>query len=123
MLLLERLVRADERSCAVQARVDGQAWYADGSGAMPGWFGLELMAQAISAYQGARGRDGGPRPGYLLGTRSYRCAVAAFPAGAVLEVTALLQDADPSGVSAFACEIRLGGEPVAQAVLKVFDRP
>jgi predicted hotdog family 3-hydroxylacyl-ACP dehydratase len=109
--------------------VDGGAWYAnpdaiaDAGGAMPAWFGLELMAQSIAAYSGSRHQQqgGAPRPGYLLGTRKYACTVAAFPAGALLEVEVRLQFADPGGLSAFACVLRCDGAELAHAILKVFE--
>jgi len=90
---------------------------------MPGWFGLELMAQSIAAYSGSRHQQQGrvPRAGYLLGTRQYACAVAAFPAGALLEVEVCLQYADPGGLSAFDCGLRCDGAELAHAILKVFE--
>jgi predicted hotdog family 3-hydroxylacyl-ACP dehydratase len=95
--------------------VDPGAWYAGPGGAMPGWIGLEVMAQAVAAFQG---RGGAPRRGYLVGTRSYRSA-ASFPAGALLRVRVGVTDEDPSGLATFACEILLDGETAASAILMV----
>jgi predicted hotdog family 3-hydroxylacyl-ACP dehydratase len=122
LLLIGAVRSADGEQCTTVTRVEPGAWYADPDGAMPGWFGLELMAQTIAAYSGSlhRGGGGAPGPGYLLGTRQYACDVPAFPAGSVLEVQARVQDADPGGLSLFACELRLGGVPLARAILKVF---
>lgn len=99
-------------------RVDPEAWYADAAGAMPGWFGLEVMAQAVAALQG---RAGAPRRGYLVGTRSYQ-SIPAFPAGSLLRVRVRAAEEDESGLAAFACEILLGDEPAATASLKVYLR-
>jgi len=129
LLLIGALTRLDADGCTTETRVDGGAWYAipdadpDAGGAMPAWFGLELMAQSIAAYSGSRHQQHGraPRPGYLLGTRKYACTVAAFPAGALLEVEVRLQFADPGGLSAFACVLRCDGAELAHAILKVFE--
>ena len=96
-------------------RVDPGAWYADETGAMPGWFGLELMGQAVAARrpEGSQGR-----PGYLVGTRAYR-SIAAFPGGSLLRMRILGSEEDESGLAAYDCEILLHGESVATAVLKV----
>ncbi|MDR3669383.1 MAG: hypothetical protein P4L36_00980 [Holophaga sp.] len=121
LLLIDAVQEADGEHCTSLTRVDPQAWYADGAGAMPAWFGLELMAQTIAAFSGNRNRGRAPRIGYLLGTRQYRCEVAVFPAGALLEVTARVDYADEAGLSAFACELRCGGAVLARAILKVFE--
>jgi len=123
LLLLDAIQEATEAHCIAQTRVDPGAWYADAEGSMPGWFGIELMAQTCAAYSGDRKRLAGQEPcvGFLLGTQSYTSQVSAFPAGAVLEVEARLFYLDESGLSAFACEIRHLGQPVACATLKTFE--
>ncbi len=123
LLLLDEVLAWDPEGCAATARVDPGAWYAAPDGSMPAWFGIELMAQTISAYSGGRraGTGAPPRLGYLLGTRSYRCALPAFPPGERLEIQVRVHYQDESGLSAFACEIRRSGEPVADAILKVFE--
>jgi len=123
LLLIDTVLEADAEHCTSSTRVDGRAWYADPEGAMPAWFGLELMAQTIAAYSGQRNRARGlaPKYGYLLGTREYRSEVAAFPAGAVLEVEARVHYSDALGLSAFACELRRDGALLAHAILKVYE--
>ncbi|NTV74153.1 MAG: beta-hydroxyacyl-ACP dehydratase [Holophaga sp.] len=123
MLLLEAVLDHGHDGILALARVDPGAWYADGEGAMPAWFGLELMAQAIAAFGGldkrAQGRE--PRLGYLLGTRAYACTRPSFPAGCELRIRAKLKYLDDAGLSAFACGITLDGEEVATAILKTFE--
>jgi predicted hotdog family 3-hydroxylacyl-ACP dehydratase len=123
LLLIDAVREVDAERCTTWTRVDPQAWYADPSGDMPGWFGLELMAQTIAAYSGNRQKAEGvaPKFGYLLGTRQYTCEVASFPAGALLEVEAKVHYADALGLSAFECELRRDGVPLARAILKVFE--
>jgi len=123
MLLIDRVRAADATRCRTVTRVDPGAWYADADGAMPGWFGLELMAQSVAAFSGSRGRELGTAPkfGYLLGTRQYTCAVPAFPAGAELEVQVEVEYADAMGLSAFTCELSSAGAVLARAVLTVYE--
>jgi len=82
----------------------------------------ELMAQAIAAHAGLRGRLLGKptRPGVLLGTRSYRADSPSFPAGARLLVSARIASADESGFGAYECSIRGPAGPLASATLKIF---
>jgi predicted hotdog family 3-hydroxylacyl-ACP dehydratase len=121
MLLIGTVLEAGPERCATRTRVDPAAWYADPDGAMPGWFGLELMAQTAAAHAGGRRRGGPPGFGYLLGTRRYTCQAPAFPAGAVLEVEARAVDPDGSGLAAYDCELRQDGAVLARAILKVFE--
>jgi predicted hotdog family 3-hydroxylacyl-ACP dehydratase len=123
MLLLDSIQEASEEKCIARMRVDPGAWYAEGDGAMPGWFGIELMAQTVAAFSGAGKRliSEAPRIGFLLGTQSYKSRMASFPAGAIMEVEARLHYLDESGLSAFTCEIRHLGQQVACATLKTFE--
>jgi predicted hotdog family 3-hydroxylacyl-ACP dehydratase len=123
LLLLDRIVEASDEKCIAQVCVDPEAWYAEADGSMPGWFGIELMAQTVSAYSGARKRLHGqpPRVGFNLGTRNYESWMPRFPAGSILEVEIELRFLDESGLSAFACEIRHLGQTVARAMVKTFE--
>ena len=124
MLLLDGVEAVTAEGGTGRLRVDPSAWYANPAGAMPAWIGLELMAQTIAACRGQHlaALGGAPRGGYLVGTRSYRSTLAAFPAGACLAVHVQLKETDPSGLGAFHCEILHLGLPVAEAVLKVMER-
>jgi predicted hotdog family 3-hydroxylacyl-ACP dehydratase len=121
LLLIDSVREAGPDHCTSLTRVDPQAWYADAEGAMPAWFGLELMAQTIAAFSGNRNQGQAPRMGYLLGTRQYSCEAGSFPPGALLEVSVRVHYADAAGLSAFACELRCGGVALAHAILKVFE--
>ena len=107
------------------ARLDPQAWHAGPDGRTPAWFGLELMAQTIAACRGQhlRASGGAPRGGYLVGTRSFLSTLEAFPAGADLEIRVELLDEDPSGLCTFRCAILERGTTLAEADLKVMERP
>ena len=123
LLLIDAVREVDGERCLTSTRVDPEAWYADPDGAMPAWFGLELMAQTIAAFSGNlhKGQGRPPSCGYLLGTREYACEAASFPAGALLEVEAKVHYSDAMGLSAFACELRCGGAALASAILKVYE--
>lgn len=123
--LLDGIREVSAERCIAWTEVSPAAWYADAEGAMPAWFGLELMAQAVSAYSGAqKTAQGRPlRVGLLLGTQSYLCSLPAFPAGSILDIDARLHYFDGSGVSAFRCELRRQDEVIAHATLKVYEEP
>ena len=122
LLLIATLEEATDESCITHVHVDPGAWYAGPDGAMPAWFGLELMAQSAAALGGFRNKSTNkPGSAYLLGTRRYECTTPIFPGDAVLEVEAKLDYADVFGQSAFICEIRLGETVVASATLRVVE--
>ena len=123
LLLLDAILDASESSCTARVTVDPDAWYAEPGGAMPAWFGLELMAQTAAAFNGRRARGQGRPPalGYLIGTREYVSTLPRFPAGATLEVAARELYPATFGQSAMTCEIRHQGSVVASATLKFFE--
>lgn len=123
MLLLAGVESWDDEFLAAVAHVDPAAWYADTRGNMPAWIGIELMAQAIAAHVGLLStRAGQPaRPGVLLGSRKYEASVPAFEQGQPLRVEAreLLRGAEGHG--AYECTISAGGQPLAHAIIKVYQ--
>lgn len=123
MLLLDRVIGFGPDGIRVEAKVDGKAWYADASGAMPAWIGIELMAQAIAAQVGLVARERGlpPRQGLLLGTRSFVARRPAFGENEILVVGAKEVFQETNGLGAFDATIELAGEVVAEATLKVFE--
>lgn len=124
-IVLDGLREISEEGCIAMARVQPGAWYLDEQGRMPAWVGLEMMAQAASAFSGHRNTlSGRPvRVGYLLGTRAFSSTVPSFPVGAELEVEVQVIFLDPSGPSAFRCELRHAGITVARATLKAIEPP
>lgn len=122
MLLVDRLLDAGPSHAVAEVTVpvDG-LFLVDGQ--MPGWVGLEYMAQTISAWSGVRhvGGGGAPRLGMLLGTRRYESRVAAFAAGAVLRVEVQLEFVGDNGLGMFACRLLQAGEEVATARLSIYE--
>jgi len=123
LLLLDEIQEVSPENCVARIHVDPSAWYANSEGAMPGWFGIELMAQTVSAYSRYQKRLLGqePRVGFLLGALRYELPQTSFSARQTLEVEAKLHFLDESGLSAFRCEIRHQGQSLACAMLKPFE--
>lgn len=123
MLLLDRILSFENDSTLAEYSPQTHAWYADESGHMPAWIGIELMAQTVAAHVGLLKRDQNAKPkqGVLLGTRSFRAAVAYFGAGVPLQIQATIAYRDDSGLGAYDCMIMSGDMKLASATLKVFE--
>ena len=127
MVLLDRVVAADDESLCAEVQVREVSLFYAGGGiggwAVGGWVGLEYMAQAIGAFAGYRARRRGEpvRIGYLLGTRHYECKQPSFALGSRLEiyVKRVLQSQD--GLAAFDCRIDDETGMVASANVTVFQ--
>lgn len=93
---------------------------------VPGWVGLEYMAQTVAAYSGALGLASGSqiKVGMLLGTREYHAEVPFFPEGQELEVLVRIDIFQENGVSSMDCQIRNPqGRILAKAQVNVIDIP
>src|SRR5688572_26717078 len=82
MVLLDRVICADEESLSAEVSIRSDSLFctAEGVGA---WVGLEYMAQAVAAYAGyvAHLRGEAVKIGFLLGTRRYDCNRPFFSVG------------------------------------------
>ena len=120
MVLLDRIVNYGESTLTAEVDV-GQDSMLCGDDGVPGWVGIEYMAQAVAAHAGfqARLEDKEPTIGYLLGTRAYKITVPVFPIGATLSIhiESLFVE---MGLGAFACRIDMDG-PVASATINVYQ--
>ncbi|MEX1826506.1 3-hydroxylacyl-ACP dehydratase [Luteibacter sp. CQ10] len=123
MIWLDRVMSwdADTIVCERVVRRGGLATEPNG---LPAWAGIELMAQAIAAWNGCQvlSTGGTVRPGFLLGTRAYRANVDVFPLGATLRVHAVRAFHDDDGMGSFVCRIDAPGVE-AEARLTVFSPP
>jgi predicted hotdog family 3-hydroxylacyl-ACP dehydratase len=123
MILLDAVLEAGEEHmvCRRSVRPDP---FSDTDGSLPAWAGVELMAQCVAAWAGwqARHEQRAVQLGFLLGTRHYRCDVAAFPAGSELTVSAVRNFHDDNGMAVFACRIEASCG-CAEARLTVFSPP
>jgi predicted hotdog family 3-hydroxylacyl-ACP dehydratase len=120
MVMLDRVLSFSESELVaeVDIRADSVMCMADG---VPGWVGIEYMAQAVAAHAGYQARLDGAAPmiGYLLGTRSYKSSVSVFPIGKTLSVRIELLFVE-MGLGAFACRIEMDS-PVATATINVYQ--
>lgn len=123
MRLLDRIVAFDEQGIVARTRVDPDAWYAGPDGSMPSWIGIELMAQAIAAHANLTDgiKDGAPRRGVLLGTRSFEATTTRFAPATEITVRARRVYREPEGLGAYDCELAVDERMLAHAVLKVFE--
>lgn len=122
MLLVDRLVEAGPQHAVAEVTVPGDGLFVH-DGRMPGWVGLEYMAQTISAWSGHRhvAADGAPRLGMLLGSRRYESRVADFAAGTLLRIEVQQEFVADNGLGMFACRILQDGEEVAAARLSIYE--
>lgn len=124
MRLVDELVQHDEATAEVVARLTPDNAFADGEGRVPAWVGVELMAQSVAAWAGARAAERGEqqaRGGYLLGCRSYDCERDRFPRDAELRIhvrEVLRQD---NGFGSYTGEIHVDGERMARGKLSVLE--
>lgn len=123
MLLLDRVTEFSGDTAVAEYAPRADAWYADDAGDMPGWIGIELMAQTVAAHVALAKRLVGlpVKMGALLGTRTYRTTSASFAAGRILQIRAREVFRDESGLAGYECSIACDGTPVAEAVLKVYE--
>jgi predicted hotdog family 3-hydroxylacyl-ACP dehydratase len=123
MVLLDRVVAADEENLCAEVRIRADSLFFDGSG-VGAWVGLEYMAQAIAAYAGftARLRGEPVKLGFLLGARRYECSRPMFALGSVLHVHVRRVLQSESGLGSFECRIDNDRKQrLATATLTVFQ--
>lgn len=124
MLLVDRLVHWDDETVAVELTVPAESpFHVDGG--VPGYVGVEYMAQAVACWAGCHARTRGEPPplGFLLGTRRYECAVPLFRSGQVLRVEARREILGENGLGVFACRILAADRELATANVSVFEPP
>jgi predicted hotdog family 3-hydroxylacyl-ACP dehydratase len=115
MVLLDAVLAhaGDETTCVVAIREDSP--FRDPDGPVPGWVGLEYMAQCVAAHAGlidhAAGRPAGI--GFLVGARRVTFHADGYRPGQVLHVSARRLWGE-GRLGAFACSIR---DPGTGAVL------
>ena len=87
MVLLDRVVSFEDENLVTEVTIREDTLFCE-AGGVPGWIGVEYMAQAVAAHAGAHARLAGNPPaiGFLLGTRSYECSVSQFSLGETLTV-------------------------------------
>lgn len=123
MCLLDSLLEADDESLVAEVTPSPDDLFADTRG-IPGWVGIEWLAQAIAAWSGTRAVASGdePRIGFLLGSRRYRCSVEHFPFDHPVRVVIALNYIADNGLGAFSGQLLdAAGVELANATLSVFE--
>lgn len=122
MVLLDELVdwSTEHAHCALTIRPDS-CFFEPGRG-VPGWVGIEYMAQCIGVWAGIQRLEAGQPVliGLLLGSRSYDVPTD-FPEGQQLSVRAELLVRDATGVGVFACTLARGDEVLSRADIKAYQ--
>jgi predicted hotdog family 3-hydroxylacyl-ACP dehydratase len=126
MVLLDRVLAADEECLCAEVAIGPATLFSDADG-VGAWVGLEYMAQAVAAHAGyaARGRGDPVKVGFLLGSRHYECSRPMFALGSILRVHVRRVLQGENGLGAFECRIEdaddLAGSTVAAATITVFQ--
>jgi predicted hotdog family 3-hydroxylacyl-ACP dehydratase len=91
-------------------------------GGVPGWAGIEYMAQTACALAGIEPVQRGDRPsiGLLIGSRYYRCMLDLIPLGAHLQVFAKVVMRDAEDFAAYECTLSAGSQRIAECTLKAY---
>ncbi|CAM3598947.1 hypothetical protein EI168_07985 [Halomonas sp. FME1] len=91
---------------------------------IPGWVGLEWLAQAVAAWAGVQSVMSGdpPKIGFLLGTRRYQCQQPFFPFDQPIRIEVELAFRADNGLGAFQGRLlNAQQQQVANATLNVFQ--
>jgi len=122
MVLLDRLLEVGPEDLWAEVTIRPDSMFCDAHG-VPGWVGVEYMAQAIAAYAGYAAQlcNDAVKIGFLLGTRRYEANCPSFAIGSQLKVHVhrILQ-AD-NGIGSFECHIHSAGQQLASATVTVFQ--
>lgn len=111
MVLLDQIDHGDDEALQASVTIRADAPFVDERG-MPGWVGIEMMAQTIGALGGCRARSNGQpvKIGFLVGSRKYQCSHSHFPIGAQLQVTVREVISGENGLCVFECTLQGTGE-------------
>ena len=122
MVLLDRVVSADEESLCAEVQIHSDSLFCTGGG-VGAWIGIEYMAQAIAAYAGycAHLRREPVKIGFLLGARRYNCTRPLFTVGTLLRVHVRRVVMSENGLGSFECHIDDGETKLATATVTVFQ--
>ncbi len=131
MMLLDRVVSADENSLSAEVMIRSDSlFYSKDDNGVGTWVGVEYMAQTIAAYAGynALKYKQAVKIGFLVGTRRYECSKAFFANGDCLHITARNIFQADNGLGSFECSIyhvinpekNEGQNQIASAVINAF---
>lgn len=122
MLLIDSLLEDTSEYVRVDATVRREQIFCTDDG-LPGWVGVELMAQCVACWAGLRRleRKQEVQLGFLLGTRRFEIQTPFIPVGTRLEIDARLEIVSEQGLAVFVCSIFRDGAVIATGSLNVFS--
>lgn len=122
-VLLHQLLHCDDDTARCTVTIAPGIPFFEADTGVPGWVGIEYMAQTIGVHAGwQRARRGMPIvPGLLVGSRRYQCEVDHFRPSQTLEIGVELLVHDASGVGAYRCTVRCDGTVIARSDIKAFQ--
>lgn len=122
MLLIDRLIHADQNILSSEVRIDATSLFCY-KGKVAAWIGLEYMAQTVAAHAGflAHQKNEPVRIGFLLGTRHYQSHVDTFPVGTKLTIQVERLYLNDEGLGSYKCQILNKDFLAASAILTVYQ--
>ncbi|HEX3675568.1 MAG TPA: hypothetical protein VHU87_14955 [Rhizomicrobium sp.] len=122
MLFLDRIIAISDTEVTAETVCGPQNPLHVAGRGLPGYVGLEMMAQAVAAVDGQKRTEAGstPKIGFLLGCRRYSVACESFADGTVLRINAKMVFSDGE---MFSFECRIDGEDgkeLARANMNVY---
>ncbi|MFH1806786.1 MAG: 3-hydroxylacyl-ACP dehydratase [Pseudomonadota bacterium] len=124
MLLIDRVIAADEDSMQIEIFITQNSLFFIPCHGVPGYVGIEYIAQTVAAYSGWRAQQAAPgskpKIGFLLGSRKMTMARDWFPADTRLEVHVknIFEDGE---MGVFDGEIRDGNDVIVSARINVYQ--
>lgn len=123
MCLLDTLLEVGDEHLHAEVTPRRGDLFASSDG-IPGWVGLEWLAQAIAAWAGVQAVNHGETPqiGFLLGTRRYQCLTPLFIFDQPIRIEVELDFRADNGLGAFRGRLRdSDDQQLASATLNVFQ--
>lgn len=122
MCLLDTLLEVGDEHLHAEVTPRRDDLFANDAG-IPGWVGLEWLAQAIAAWAGVQAVLAGDKPqiGFLLGSRRYQCQTALFTFDQPIRIEVALDFRADNGLGAFRGYLFDQHDRLATATLNVFQ--
>ncbi|MCI4644109.1 MAG: 3-hydroxyacyl-ACP dehydratase [Hyphomonadaceae bacterium] len=122
MLLIDEIMSQDDTLIRTRTTLtEANPFFQPGRG-IPSYITFEIMAQSISAYDGAVRRASGESPaiGFLIGCRKFKTSCNWLQPGTILETEAISLLADGE-MRSFDCTMKTSsGSDVAMGIINVF---
>jgi predicted hotdog family 3-hydroxylacyl-ACP dehydratase len=119
MRLLSRVLAHSRERTVCEVDPQGSELFRQPDGCVPAWVAVEYMAQGVAAHGALLDGHTTPRPGLLVGAKRITLYRESFALDESLEVSArILQRV--GRLASLECELRAGGELLAEGTLSVF---